>query len=149
FKPGKSGKPGKRTPAEKSAAMIETGVEARLFHGLDPDELATILEAAKERRFPAKTVIFDQSHPAEEMLLLTHGRARHFLITHGGQRILFRWLVPGDVAGARALLLEPTGYAVGAEALKDSRFLFWDRSTIHHLTNRYPRLLRNVLFIAD
>jgi CRP-like cAMP-binding protein len=38
---------------------------------------------------------------------------------------------------------------MGTEVLKDSRFLVWDRITIGNLTTRYPRMLKNVLFILE
>jgi hypothetical protein len=38
---------------------------------------------------------------------------------------------------------------MGTEVVKDSRFLVWDRITVGRLTIRFPRLLQNVLFIAE
>ena len=133
----------------KSAPMIEKTIKSRLFEGLNAEEVAAILQDAKERRFSANSVIFEQTHRADHMFLLTHGRARHFLITQDGERILLRWLAPGDAIGGRSLLPKPVNYFVSAEALKDSRFLIWDRPTLHQLTNMYPRFLRNTIYIAD
>jgi hypothetical protein len=38
---------------------------------------------------------------------------------------------------------------MGTEVVKDSRFLLWNRITLQRLTTRYPRLLQNVLSIAE
>ena len=38
---------------------------------------------------------------------------------------------------------------MGTEVVKDSRFLMWNRITLQRLTTRYPRLLQNVLSIAE
>src|SRR5262245_52152219 len=124
-------------------------VGSRLLEGLDADELKVILGAAKDLRFRTGSVILNQAQEADRMALLTQGRARHFLVTHGGQRILLHWLVPGDIAGGRALMPKPMHYLLSLEVLKDSRFLVWDRPTLCQLTINYPRLLRNVLAIAD
>jgi CRP-like cAMP-binding protein len=129
--------------------MLDKTIRSRLLDKLDARELEAVLCAAKEQRFPAHAVICDQAQRAERMFLLTEGRARHFFITQNGKRILLRWFVPGDIAGARALLPEVSNYHVGAEVLKDSRFLVWDRPTLHHLIARYPRFLQNALYLAD
>jgi len=124
-------------------------IKSRLLDGFDAEELRIIIRAAKEQRVPAHDVIFDQMQRAERLFLLTHGRARYFFVTRDGQRILLHWLVPGDIAGGRALLSEPLRYYVSLEVLKDSRFLVWDRATLRRLIASYPKLLRNVLLIAD
>ncbi|HKD80431.1 MAG TPA: Crp/Fnr family transcriptional regulator [Candidatus Angelobacter sp.] len=122
---------------------------SRLLEGLNAEELRVILRAAREQRLPAKSVVMDQAQLANKLFLVTHGRARFFLITRDGQRILLRWLVPGDVAGVRAMFLKPQHYHVSTETLKESRVLAWDRKTLWQLTTRYPRLLRNAIYIAD
>ena len=133
----------------KAPFIVDETIQSRLLGGLDAQELRDILGAARELRLPAGSVIFDQTHSAERMFLLTYGRARHFLNTHDGKRILLHWLVPGDITGGRALMTHPIHYLLSAETLKDSRFMVWDQATLHRLTTRYPELLRNVLLIAD
>jgi CRP-like cAMP-binding protein len=129
--------------------MVSHVVESQLLDGFAVEQLRVILRAAKEKRFSANSVIVNQGDRAQELFLLTRGRARHFLITRDGHRVLLRWLVPGDVTGARAILPNADSYRVSTEALKDSRFLVWDRPTLLRLTSEYPRLLRNVTYIAD
>jgi CRP-like cAMP-binding protein len=142
--------PGKMGGAVESATRkMAQPIRSRLFEGLNTEEIAAVVHAAKTERFAAHSVIFDQTHMAERMFLLTHGQARYFFITHAGRRILLPWLMPGDIAGARSVLSQPMHYHVSLEVLKDSRFLVWDRRTLRHLTISYPKFLRNALFIAD
>jgi CRP-like cAMP-binding protein len=122
---------------------------SRLLDGLGAKDLTAILRAGKEQKFSAHSVVVNQAHRAEHLFLLTHGHARHFFITADGKKILLRWLVPGDITGAAVLLSKPSRYQMGTEVVTDSRFLVWDRITIGRLTTRYPRLLQNVLFIAE
>jgi CRP-like cAMP-binding protein len=122
---------------------------SRLLDGLGAEDLTAILRAAKVQRYSANSVIVNQAAAAEHLFLLTHGYARHFFITGDGQKILLRWLAPGDITGAATLLSKPSRYQMGTEVLKDSRFLVWDRITVGHLTTRYPRLLQNALFILE
>lgn len=128
--------------------MGET-LKSRLLDGLTAEELRVILRSAKEESFPAKSVIMNQTQLADHLFLVTHGRARFFFITRDGKRILLRWLVPGDVAGIRAMFLKPEPYHVSTEILKESRVLVWDRRTLRQLTTRYPRFLRNAIHISD
>jgi CRP-like cAMP-binding protein len=128
---------------------INRPLTSRFLDGLGTEDLTAILRAAKVQRFSANSVIVNQAAAANHLFLLKHGHARHFFITDDGDKILLRWLVPGDITGAATLLSKPSRYQMGTEVLKDSRFLVWDRITVGHLTTRYPRLLHNALFIME
>ena len=117
--------------------------------GLAAEDLKEILQSARQEPFPTGSVVVNQAHRAEHLFLLTHGHARHFFITEDGQKILLRWLVPGEITGAAALLSKPSQYLMGTEAVRDSRFLVWNRVTLQRLTTRYPRLHQNMLSIAE
>jgi CRP/FNR family transcriptional regulator, nitrogen oxide reductase regulator len=132
-----------------SHVEVNKAVSSLFLDGLGAEDLAAILRAAKEQRFSANSVVVNQGSRAEHLLLLTHGHARHFFITEDGEKILMRWLVPGDITGGMTLLSKPSHYRMGTEVVKDSRFLVWDRITLQRLTTRYPKLLQNVLFIAE
>jgi CRP-like cAMP-binding protein len=129
--------------------MESRAIDSRLFAGLGKEELAEILPAAKKLRFSRGSSVLLQRDRAERMFLLTHGRARQFVITQDGKRILLRWIMPGDIVGGRAILPKLERYLANAEALTSSEFLVWDRRTLGSLTARYPRLLFNILFICD
>ena len=129
--------------------MIKPPSGSQLLDGLNPAELKAVLQAAVVRRYSAHSVVLNQTQLSQRLLLLIQGRARQFFVTEEGNRILLRWLIPGDVAGPRALLPKLERYYVGTEALKNSRFLVWDRRTMDDLTTRYPRLRQNALYIAD
>jgi CRP-like cAMP-binding protein len=90
----------------------------------------------------------EQGQTGNQVFLLASGRARHFFITEGGQKILLNWLVPGDLFGAYAGLLRPIPSLFGAETVKDCDALVWDRDAIRSLIARYPRILDNGLSIA-
>ena len=119
-----------------------------LIEGFSASEQEVILSAAALRRYPAKTVVVEQGHTGNQVFLLASGRARHFCITEGGQKILLNWLVPGDLFGAYAGLFRPIPSLFGAETVKNCDALVWDRATIRGLIARYPRILDNGLSIA-
>jgi CRP/FNR family transcriptional regulator, nitrogen oxide reductase regulator len=122
--------------------------DSRFLDGVPPRDLQIILKAAKQRRFAARSVVVNQGHPADNLFLLTKGRARFFFNTHEGKKVILHWLTPGEIFGSVALLSEPSCYLVSTETLKDSSVLVWDRATIRNLAARYTKLQENALLIA-
>ena len=136
------------TKAISPISTVWKDVRSRFLEGLAPWEREAILKAATPRRFPANSVVLNQGHPANNLFLLTTGRARHFFITEDGHKIVLNWLVPGDTFGGYAVVATPASCLVSTETVKDSDVLRWDRGTIRGLVARYPRLLDNGLLIA-
>src|SRR5271170_8134130 len=122
---------------------------ARFLEGLGQADLQIILAAAKRRSFIANSVVINQGDSADYLFLLTRGRARFFLMTEEGRKILLHWLAPGEIFGAFSLLSDPSSYLVSTEMVKDSSVMAWDRATIGSLAVRYPQLLRNALSTAS
>lgn len=120
----------------------------QFFDGLPTSDRDVILAAATRRRFSVKSVVVHQGDPAERLFLLAKGRARFFLLTQTGRKLLLHWLPPGHVFGGAAILSKPSHYLVSTEILKDSSVFVWDRITIRGLAERYPKLLDNGLEIA-
>jgi CRP/FNR family transcriptional regulator, nitrogen oxide reductase regulator len=123
-------------------------VKSPFFYGLAPRELDEVLAAARECRFLAGTILASQGTPANSLLLLVNGRARFFVLTPDGHKIVLMWLPAGEVIGGAALQSRPSDYIVSTETVKDCTILVWDRSVIRRLAIRYPRLLDNALDIA-
>jgi CRP-like cAMP-binding protein len=121
----------------------------RFFDGLAPRELETVRAAATERRFLASSVITNQGNPADNLSLLTAGRARYFFLTPEGKKILLLWLTPGEIIGGAALFTRTCPYLLSCEAVKDSTVLEWDRVTIRRLAAQFPRLMENALLLAS
>jgi len=130
-------------------AAVSSELNPPLLEGFAPQELRTILSAATQRRFAAGSVAANQGHPANQLSLLTRGRARHFFITEEGKKLLLKWLGPGDFFGGRTILSNPASYLVSTEIVKDTSVLVWDRTTLRNLVKRYPRLLENALLSAS
>jgi CRP/FNR family transcriptional regulator, nitrogen oxide reductase regulator len=120
-------------------------VESQFLEGLEGPDFEAVIAAATTRRLSSHKTIYEQGRPATEVFLLSTGRARYFCITPEGRKTLLHWLVPGDVLGLAALLLRPSPYRVGAETVRESSLLVWNRATIRTLLDRYPRLCQNAL----
>jgi CRP-like cAMP-binding protein len=119
---------------------------AELFRGLTPQEVDLAMNAAKQRRYRAKSVIYHQGEPTQYFLLLREGRARYFYQTENGKKLILRWILPGYSFGLAALSSPMDHYLVSAEAVQDSVVAAWDARTIRALTQQVPRLTENGLF---
>jgi CRP/FNR family transcriptional regulator, nitrogen oxide reductase regulator len=135
-------------PASQIAA-VSLGLRSQFLDGLTSTDRNTILAAATQRRFFAKSVITNQGHPADHLFLLTKGLVRYFFVTEEGKKLLFQWLGAGDLFGGRAILSTHSCYLASTEAVMDSSALIWDRPAIQALIERYPRLLENALLTAS
>ena len=130
-------------------AALRPQVKSPFLDGLAPRELDEVLAAGRECRFLAGTVLASQGTPANSLLLLVNGRARFFVLTPDGHKIVLMWLPVGEVIGGAALQSVPSDYIVSTETVRDCTILVWDRSVIRRLALSYPRLLDNALGIAQ
>ena len=67
-------------------ATVSSELNASLLDGFTPQEVRTILSAATQRRFAAGSVPLNQGHPANQLFLLTKGRAQALLRHRGRQK---------------------------------------------------------------
>jgi CRP/FNR family transcriptional regulator, nitrogen oxide reductase regulator len=135
--------------ASSKIAAVSAGWVPSFFDGLALGDRKKILDAAKPRRYAAKSVITNQGHPADNLFLLTKGRARYFFDERGGQHILLHWLAVGEIVGGKTLLAKPSSYLLGSETIRECHFLVWDRATIRGFVEQYPILLENALATAS
>jgi CRP-like cAMP-binding protein len=134
--------------SNSEAAGIVTGLRPRFFAGLEPGDLSSILAAATKKRFLANSVITREGNPATHLYLMLDGSARHYTVSSQGEKVVVRWIPPGEVVGGAAFLSKPVEYVVSTEAVKNSAALVWDRATIRSFGAKYPRLLENGLLMA-
>lgn len=129
-------------------APARTRLKSPFLEGLTPPELDTVLAAARLCQFQAGAVVVSQGTPADSLFVITRGRARFFILTPEGHRIILLWLPEGEVFGVAAMQFYPSDYIVSVETVRDSTMLKWDRPAIRRLVTRYPRLLDNALITA-
>jgi CRP/FNR family transcriptional regulator, nitrogen oxide reductase regulator len=130
----------------KSSDLI---ANSELLQNLSEDHVRTVCSAGRELRFQPHAIAVSQGHPADRLYLLTRGRARFFFLTDDGQKIILRWIVPGQIFGEAAVLYKPCCYLVGTEIVEPSSALTWERSVIRQLVGRIPQLLDNCLCTAE
>ena len=127
---------------------IDAPASTELLRGLKQQEIDLILAAARLRRFSAKSVMTHQGEPANQLLLLSKGRARYFFETANGKRLNLIWITPGHTFGGTALASKRSTYLVSTEAVRDSTAIVWDSSTVRTLAQRFPQLCENIFLTA-
>lgn len=135
--------------ASLGVATLSASFRSPLLEGFSSADLRTILAGAKQRRYPANSIITYQGTPADHLFLVARGCCRYFFLTSEGKKILLFWLAPGDAFGGAALVQTPTDYVVSTESVKETHVLVWDRGTVRGLAARFPRLLENAISIAS
>jgi len=131
-----------------TSSLADLKIRCPFLEGLCPSEIDEVLAAATRRHWRAGNVITRQGTPANHLYMLLEGRARFFVDTSKGQKLLMMWVIPGGMIGGGAATLKMLNYAASTEAVRDSVLLCWDRTVVRELLTRYPRLLDNALSIA-
>jgi len=67
---------------------FQAQIKSPFLQGLAPAELNAVLAGARCCPFPAGTVVCSQGMPADRMFLIVKGRARFFVLTQEGRKIL-------------------------------------------------------------
>jgi CRP-like cAMP-binding protein len=129
-------------------AAIVTGLKSRFLEGLDQAEIYSIVAAATLRKFSTDSMMTSEGDRAEHLFLMLDWGARHFTMSPKGEKVVVRWLSPGEVVGGAAFLSKPVTYVLSTEVAKNSSALVWDRATIRSLAGMHGQLMENALLVA-
>jgi CRP/FNR family transcriptional regulator len=138
----------KRTPELAPAAQSPARSAARLFRGLDKDQIAHIMESAVVRRFDTGQTVIRCGEPARNLFLIQTGSVNYSRMTPEGHEILLTQLSEGETFGLGTLLEKPIGYIGTAATVRDTELYTWDHEWICRCAGEYPRLPLNALRIA-
>ena len=76
-----------------------------LFQGLPPESFRPIADCAKERRFPAESMIFKEGDPASDLWVLAEGELELVYVIHARSPFPMKiaHIMPGDPFGWSAM----------------------------------------------
>jgi len=123
-------------------------VTFRLLAGVDLNAQRTIVSAARKRRLRASQLIYRMGEPADELFVLTSGRAQLGRPARSGRELLMGILAPGDVFGIVSLVTGGAEYMGTAKAMEAAEVLVWERDTMQRFARTYPQLTGNALQMA-
>lgn len=115
-----------------------------LFADLHAGELDELLQEARSVRYPKGAHVFEQGGEAVSFFVLLHGHVRADKSTPGGEKIVVRYVSPGEVFGV-ATAIGLAHYPATATAVVDSVALAWPSRAWPRLVASHPRLAMNAL----
>ncbi len=115
-----------------------------VFAGLDDRALDDVLRAAERRRIAKDDTVFRQDEEARAFYVLVGGRLRVTQVTPEGQRVVVRFIGPGEMFGCVAVC-GGLRYPGTATAVEDGRLIGWTQGATRHLMERHPQLAMNAL----
>ena len=128
-------------------AILKLLADARLFCGLERDQLEEVSSQARDRQYARHDYLFHEGETAHSFFLLTEGRVKLVQTTEEGHQVTPRVIGPGQVFGAVAMF-GGRDYPVSAQALCSCSSLMWHGPTMTRLMERFPALAMNALKIV-
>ncbi|MEM7733707.1 MAG: Crp/Fnr family transcriptional regulator [Pseudomonadota bacterium] len=109
------------------------------------DELQSVLtKAARPIRLSSKETLFTEFEDGDAIFFILTGRLELSTVADDGRKLGLDIVSRGAVFGEIALL-DPGPRTATAMALEDSQLLMLDRAGLHHVLERNPHLLDDIL----
>lgn len=115
-----------------------------LVAGLSAEVGEGVLGRAATRRLGRKQVLFHEGDEAVALFLIESGRLKLTQLSPDGQEILVRFVGPGEMCAAVAVLQGST-YPVTAQAAEPTVLLTWPREVVRELAAKHPQIQTNIL----
>lgn len=119
-----------------------------LFSGISPADFEEICRTGRSKHLSRGEILYIEGDRVERVLLLCSGVVKITKLGPGGEEVILRLAVPGDVLGAINLLSSYRQCAT-AEVFRPCRFLVWDAQIFETLVKRFPILHQNMAVILD
>jgi CRP-like cAMP-binding protein len=118
------------------------------FKGLSDDELESIQQIAAERTYQRNQLVFSDGEEGRGFFLVLHGKVKVFKMSPEGKEQILHILGPGEPVGQVAVFAG-VSYPANAQAITDSRLLFFPRRAFVELIQARPTLALNMLAILS
>ena len=115
-----------------------------LFSGLKEEDLKRIRAIALPKQVVKKGILFSEGEEAKGFYVILSGKVKLFKISREGKEQILHIVSAPDAFAEAALFLEEK-YPAFAEALSDSRLLFFPRREFVQLIERNPQLSINMI----
>jgi len=120
----------------------------RLFSGILPADYSGICPAAHVKQFARGEMLHFEGDAVARVFLLTSGLVKITKFSRGGEEVILRLAVPGDVLGAVGLFSSGM-HCNTAQVFRACRALVWDARIFEDLVERFPVLHQNMVAILD
>lgn len=117
-----------------------------LFAGLPASGLETVAAAARRRRVPGGTRIFNQGDEGVRAHAVIEGAVRISQTGSDGAQVVVRFIGPGEMFGTVALFTD-FRYPADATAVGETVEASWSEPELLDLMTRYPQIAINAIRI--
>lgn len=131
-----------------SVSQLEHLKATELFHGLDNDQLVSIMEDSFKEEYPSDKFMFLQGDPAHNFYILAKGSIKLFQTTLEGNQVVLHYLKAGEAFGIIAVLRE-IDYPVTAQVVKDCVVYAWSHNIIKSWIFKEPQIAINSIRILS
>ena len=115
-----------------------------LFKGFSEADLDEVARQARQRSVDAGEFVFMQDDPADTLYILREGRMKLTQIGPDGQQILLQ-MIGAWTLFAVVAIIEEASYPITAQAAEPSQLIYWPKSTLTDMVQRFPRLSINAM----
>lgn len=122
--------------------------EVLFFKGLSEGELEEIQAIARERTYQRQQVLFSDGEEGSGFFLVVEGQVKVFKMSPEGKEQILHILGPGEPIGQVAVFAGES-FPANAQALRESRVLFFPRDAFVALIHRKPSMALNMLAILS
>jgi CRP-like cAMP-binding protein len=115
-----------------------------LFSGMKEEDLKKIITTASSKQIKKKEVLFSDGEEAKGFYVILSGKVKLYKISPEGKEQILHVVSAPDAFAEAALFLEGS-YPAFAEALSDSRLLFFPKRDFIQLIEKNPQLSINMI----
>lgn len=138
-------RPRRATPSAEAVAPHGSFLQAKIFSGLGPEDLARVAASFRSRPFERGHQLFREGEPATVYYLVGEGQVKIVQTSPEGLEVILHIFGPGEIIGALPTLGEGA-YPGSAIALTDGLAFSIDSEDFDDILQRHPsvtvRLLR-------
>jgi len=131
-------------PDQNRRDALERVADSPLFAGVARGACQEAVDLGRERPIAPGDVLFREGEPAVTLYLVLEGRMKLTQLGVDGQEVVIRFVVPGGVVAALAVLDQGV-YPVTATAVTATRALSWSHDVFATLMQRTPALAVNAM----
>lgn len=120
----------------------------KLFSGISQCVYEEICQAAHIKQLARGELLYLEGDAVNRIFLLVSGVVKITKLGAGGEEVILRLAIPGDVLGATNLLSSYSQWAT-AEVFRPCQVLVWGAQVFENLLERYPILNKNMIGILN
>ena len=119
-----------------------------LFNGLPEGQISDLARIAVEETRAIGDLVFSEGDEARGFFVVLSGRIKIFKLSPEGKEHILHFIEPGDPF-AEVAVFAGSGYPAYAEAIKESRLLFFPRNAFVSLIRNDPDLAMKMMAILS